>query len=57
MEWLTQLLYFTQSKSVLPNLPFLYFLHDISRAGNPDIGLIGLRFLLAYQLADTYLLI
>ena len=46
----------TQSKSVLPNLPFLYFLHDISRAGNPDIGLIGLRFLLAYQLADTYLL-
>ena len=37
----------TQSKSVLPNLPFLYFLHDKSRAGNPDIGMIGLRFLLA----------
>ena len=46
----------TQSKLVLPNLASLHFLHKISKAGNPDIGLIGLRFLLAYQLADTYLL-
>ena len=59
MEWSTQLLYLlTQSKLVLPNFAFLHFLHDISRAGNPDIGIgqIRLKFLLAYQLADTYLL-